>query len=147
MQTSGYKTICDRTGQLIKAHFSVESANGEASIVVESRGGSSGAPNERNAQYNLGVDLLLDRLAEIDCILQDAVLDTRATERMGLSRRVQQCQPASECSVFSASRCVPVNCADDEYVPSLAASECDRCGHAQRAAAVRVNPNPDPFQG
>ena len=84
--TSGLLTIRDRIGRPIKAQFSVESAGGETSIVVESRGGSIGAPNERNAQYSLGVELLLGRLAEKDCILVDAVVDTRATHRMSLSR-------------------------------------------------------------
>ena len=73
-------------GKPIKAQFSVESADGEISVVVESRGGSIGGPQERNAEYNQGVGLLLSRLAERYCILEDAVVDTKTTQRMGLSR-------------------------------------------------------------
>lgn len=86
MTTSGLTTICDKTEKSINAQFSVEEGGGETPVVVESRGGSIGAPNERHSQYNLGVGLLLARLAENNCILADAVLDTRATERLGLSR-------------------------------------------------------------
>ena len=84
--TSGLLAICDKMGKPIKAQFSVESADGETSVVVESRGGSIGGPQERNAEYNLGVELLLSRLAESYCILEDAVVDTKTTQRMGLSR-------------------------------------------------------------
>lgn len=84
--TSGLQKICDKIGNPIKAQFSVEFADGETSVVVESRGGSIGAPNERNVQYSLGVELLLGRLAENNCRLVDAVVDTRATQRMSLSR-------------------------------------------------------------
>ena len=86
MVTSGLQTICDKIGRPIKAQFSVESADGETSVVVESRGGSIGGPNERNAQYNTGVELLLGRLAEKDCMLEDAVVDTKTTQSMNLSR-------------------------------------------------------------
>lgn len=84
--TSNLQTIYDKIGRPIKAQFSVEFANGETSVVVESRGGSIGGPNERNAQYSLGVELLLGRLAEKGCVLVDAVVDTRTTQRMSLSR-------------------------------------------------------------
>lgn len=67
--TSGLETICDKIGNPIKVQFSVEFADGETSVVVESRGGSIGGPNERNAQYSLGVELLLGRLAENNCVL------------------------------------------------------------------------------
>ncbi len=84
--TSGLQTVCDRIGNPIKAQFSVEFADGETSVVVESRGGSIGGPNERNAEYNQGVELLLSRLARSGCFLEDAVVDTKTTQRMGLSR-------------------------------------------------------------
>lgn len=84
--TSSLQTVYDTIGNPIKAQFSVEFADGETSIVVESRGGSIGGPYERNAEYTTGVDLLLRRLAENHCLLEDAVVDTKTTKRMGLSR-------------------------------------------------------------
>lgn len=86
MSKSDLTAVHDRTGKPIKAQFLVEASDDEVSVVIESRGGSIGAPNERNAQYNLGVDLILARLGERRCILNDAVVDTRATEKLGLSR-------------------------------------------------------------
>ena len=86
MVSSGLLTVHDKLGLPVKALFSVEIENDELSLVVESRGGSSGSPNERNPQYNLGVDLILNRLAEYNCVLEDAVIDTKKTKRMGLSR-------------------------------------------------------------
>ncbi len=86
MVKSDLTTVCARDGLPVRAQFTVESAGGGMSVVVESRGGSIGAQNERNSQYNLGIDLILARLAENGCIIEDAVIDTKATQRMGLSR-------------------------------------------------------------
>lgn len=78
-------TVFDHAGAAVKAQFFVETGDGITSVVVESRGGSIGAPNERNAQYNMGLDLILERLAELNAILADAVIDTQQTQRQGLS--------------------------------------------------------------
>lgn len=86
MNSSKIHTIYDRFGSPISAQFSVQSADGEMSVVVESRGGKKGGSNERNTQYKEGVELLLGRLAEANCSLLDAVLDTKATNRLELSR-------------------------------------------------------------
>lgn len=86
MNSSGIHTVHDRFGLPIKAQFSVESVDGETSVVVESRGGKIGSSNERNTQYNLGIELLLGRLADTKCRLRDAVLDTVKTKQQMLSR-------------------------------------------------------------
>ncbi len=86
MNSSGIHTFHDRIGSPIKAQFSVQSVDGEMSVVVESRGGTIGSSNERNTQYNQGIKLLLGRLAEAKCCLIDAVLDTKTTKQLKLSR-------------------------------------------------------------
>jgi 5-methylcytosine-specific restriction protein A len=79
-------TVRDFSGSLVKAEFLVEAEDGELSVVFESRGGSIGASNERNSEYNRGVDLVLERLAHLGCTLVDAVVDTAQTRKLGLSR-------------------------------------------------------------
>ena len=86
MKSSELLTVHDRLGKQIQAQFSVELENDEVSVVIESRGGKIGAPNERNSKYNDGVNFILNRLAENNCVLKDAVIDTRTTKRMKLSR-------------------------------------------------------------
>ena len=86
MNSSGIHTVHNRMGSPIKAQFSVQSVDGEMSVVVESRGGKKGSSNERNTHYKEGIELLLRRLAETNCHLLDAVLDTKKTNQLQLSR-------------------------------------------------------------
>lgn len=86
MNSSDIHTVHNRIGSPIKAQFSVQSVVGEISVVVESRGGKKGSSNERNIQYKEGIELLLGRLAEAKCRLLDAVLDTKKTNQLKLSR-------------------------------------------------------------
>ncbi|MBA4388346.1 MAG: hypothetical protein C0404_10220 [Verrucomicrobia bacterium] len=86
--------VRDQTGTPVKAQFVVESDGLEMSVIVESRGGSIGGPNERNAQYNHGLALLLARLAQSNCVLNDAVIDTAQTARMNLNRDQRRLLPS-----------------------------------------------------
>ena len=78
--------IRDDAGNPIQSIFSVTEEDGEWSVVLESRGGPKGSPNERNGQYAEGLELLLARLGTFKCELRDAVVDSRTTQRLGLSR-------------------------------------------------------------
>ena len=52
-------------------------------LVWESRGGSG--PSATNSDYAPGLSLLLGRLAKLDASLEDALVDTRQTQRQGLN--------------------------------------------------------------
>jgi hypothetical protein len=83
---SGLMNVFDNAGAEVQAQIEILFEGSDASVVFESRGGSIGAPNERNSEYNKGVELVLARLADLQCRLVDAVVETRQTERLGLSR-------------------------------------------------------------
>lgn len=80
----------DEAGQPLDATFSVESTEGELSVVFESRGGGKGKPGAKNTQYAAGLESILERLKQMDARITDAVLDTRETQRRQLSRAERQ---------------------------------------------------------
>jgi hypothetical protein len=79
--------VLDRDGNQIDATFSVEGVSSPWVIYFESRGGSRGAPNERNTQYNLGLELVLRRLAQLGATLVDASVESRVTRHLSLEER------------------------------------------------------------
>ncbi len=85
-------SVFESSGSELQATFSVDPLPEALTVVLESRGGSRGASNERNRQYNEGFELILARLALIGATLTDAAVDSRETARARLSleeRRLQ----------------------------------------------------------
>lgn len=75
-------------GVEIDATFSVESTAGTAtSVVIESAGGKAGSASARNTEYPKCVDLILQRLANLDAQVLDAYIETGATKNIPLSER------------------------------------------------------------
>lgn len=63
----------------VHAHFSVEDSRDLVRVTLESRGGTIGAPNERNRGYSAALLLLLQRMAAKRLQLIEAALASRPT--------------------------------------------------------------------
>lgn len=75
-------------GRLLDASFSVERASSDHAVLAyESRG------PKRNVDYIVGLEVLLTRLQEMDAVLVDALVDTQATRRSGLSASERRLRP------------------------------------------------------
>ena len=73
-------TIHTSTGESVHAHFSVTHLLGDAyNVILESRGGAIGGPNERNRGYSTGLRLLLKRLGAARAVLRSAALAARSS--------------------------------------------------------------------
>lgn len=73
------------SGIVIDAHFSVEVLHGQLTLVIESKGGGVNSESRRNQDYDLGLKLLLERLAILNATILDAVVDSQVTQKAGLS--------------------------------------------------------------
>jgi hypothetical protein len=78
-------TIHDRHGTPLDARCSVVGTPTGCRITFECRGGTKGTSNARNLEYMDGLDAVLGRLASLKAVLVDAFLDTKITNRLGLS--------------------------------------------------------------
>lgn len=76
MTTADYLHPVDESGRAVRASFRLEGVDGQMTIYVGSRGGTIGTPSETNAEYNVGLQLLLDRLGRIGATIEDAVVDS-----------------------------------------------------------------------
>ncbi len=74
-------------GEVIDASFSVERVGDATTVIIESRGGSRGATNERNTAYAEGLELILLRLADADLQIADILVDSRDTAALPASER------------------------------------------------------------
>jgi hypothetical protein len=76
--------ILSTAGHPLDATFSVEPSSDGHAVVLESRGPA------RNTEYTEGLRTLLERLAALDAVLVDAFLDTRDTQRQGLTQEARR---------------------------------------------------------
>jgi hypothetical protein len=53
-------------------------------LIMESRSGRAAGRPGRNADYNPALTLLLERLAQLDATLADALVDSRKTQALGI---------------------------------------------------------------
>ncbi len=75
-------------GAPIDATFIVESRAGTPTAVIfQSAGGTKGSPEARNTDYLAGLDLLLQRLAELGATIEDALVDSTVTRDLSVSDR------------------------------------------------------------
>ncbi|MEX0153477.1 hypothetical protein [Microbacterium sp. LMI1-1-1.1] len=76
-------------GTKVDAEFAVEPEGDLLSVVLESRGGASQGSEPRNSEYNIALELLLRRLAQLRAIVVDALVDSaRARELPYRERRI-----------------------------------------------------------
>jgi hypothetical protein len=72
----------DDNGRELDADYRVEAEDGHLALLLES---SEGGANARNPDYSATLTLLLRRLSALDATLFDALVDSRNTQKLGLS--------------------------------------------------------------
>lgn len=77
-------------GEPIHSNFSIEAAASGIQITLESRGGTIGTSSERNRGYSTGLRLIIRRLGQTRCRLEQASLASRSSS---LSTRKRQVVP------------------------------------------------------
>ena len=75
------------SGAQLDATFSVERHSGAYSVLFHSRGGTKGTASARNTDYNAGLDLVLERLAQAGAVLNDALVESSATRGLPAAAR------------------------------------------------------------
>lgn len=75
------------TGIEVDSEFAVESQNDLLAVILESRGGASPGSAQRNPDYNVALDLLLSRLAQLRATVVDAFVDSVTTRQLPLEKR------------------------------------------------------------
>lgn len=73
--------VVDESGVELNADFSVEADGEHLALVLESSGGKTASGGVRNAQYLPALELLLARLAALDAVLLDALVDSSRAVR------------------------------------------------------------------
>lgn len=74
-------------GRTLDAAFRVEPVGPGLTVVFESRGGTRGSSGERNADYVVGLELLLSRLGAMGIALADVQVETRDTLALPVEQR------------------------------------------------------------
>lgn len=74
-------------GVPVDAEFSLESDGSWFAVTLESRGGASKGSQPRNPDYNLALELLLARLADLRAELIDAFVDSASAQELPLADR------------------------------------------------------------
>lgn len=73
----------DATGSVLDATYSVVPDGTRVALIMESRSGRTAGRPGRNADYNLALAILLERLGRFDAMLVDALVDSRITQMLG----------------------------------------------------------------
>jgi putative restriction endonuclease len=84
--------VKNKFGTEIDAHFSIEQKDDGITVVIESKGGGINSRYKRNGDYDVGFQLLLERLALKGAIIYDAVVDSQTTQHANLSREKRRLQ-------------------------------------------------------
>jgi hypothetical protein len=79
--------VVDQNGNALDAECSCAVEGDVLRITFESQG------QDRNKEYNKGVEVILGRLAECGAFVQDAYIDTRKTRQLGLNLEQRRTQP------------------------------------------------------
>jgi len=74
----------DDGGRRLEAEFTVGHDGGFIALVLRSASGPSGTRPARNPQYRAALELLLTRLKGLDAVIEDALVDSGHTRRIGL---------------------------------------------------------------
>jgi intein/homing endonuclease len=74
--------VRDDHGKELDATFRVEPVGNRLSIVFEARGGTRGSKDARNADYDDGLQKILDRLKALGLSIEDALVDSRITAHL-----------------------------------------------------------------
>jgi hypothetical protein len=74
----------DDNGRVLNAKYAVEADRGLLALVLESAGGATGGRAARNTDYRPALAVLLTRLRDLDCVIQDALVDSGFTQQKGI---------------------------------------------------------------
>jgi hypothetical protein len=74
----------DDNGQVLDAEYFVERERDQIALILSSASGPAGSRPARNTAYRPALALLLTRLRDLDAVIQDALVDSGATQRHGL---------------------------------------------------------------
>jgi putative restriction endonuclease len=77
--------VFDDQGNPLRATCRVRGSGHQWEVTIESRGGTLGTASETNADYSQGFELLISRLAAIDAVLVDSLVDSRKLVEEGLT--------------------------------------------------------------
>jgi putative restriction endonuclease len=95
-QSSGFDrllTIFDDSGRPLRATCRIAGLEKDWGVVVESRGGTLGSASETNADYAQGFGLIVSRLAAIDAVITDALVDSKKLVDAGLDESERRLHP------------------------------------------------------
>jgi hypothetical protein len=76
--------VSDDNGQVLDAEFFVEQEKDHLALILSSSSGRAGSRLPRNSDYRPALALLLSRLRDLNAVIQDALVDSRTTQRRGL---------------------------------------------------------------
>lgn len=74
----------DDDGERLDAEYMVERDGNRVALVLGSASGASNSRAARNSQYRSALELLLTRLKRLDAVLEEALVDSAHTQRLGL---------------------------------------------------------------
>jgi predicted HNH restriction endonuclease len=75
----------DDNGQVLHAEYVVEQDEDKLALILESAGGAAASRPARNKDYRPALALILARLRDLDAVIQEAFVDTRTTQRRGIT--------------------------------------------------------------
>lgn len=109
-------------GRALDARFHLQRVSDDLSLVFQSRGGTGVSPDERNTEYNAGLEVLLARLSAAGAVIEDALVD---------SERLRELDPDQR------------RIEDDELRYPLSISDAKALRRALGSAMARVGRKPD----
>jgi 5-methylcytosine-specific restriction enzyme A len=77
--------VTDDDGRVLDAEYRIEREGGSLALIFESASGQAGDRPARNRDYRHALAVLLTRLRGLDAVLQDALVDSAATRRLGIA--------------------------------------------------------------
>lgn len=86
--------VRDDNGADLDAEYSVERDGEVLALILESASGPSGSRTGRNTDYRKGLAILLDRLRDHGTVIQDALVDSAFTQRVGIPEAERRLLPA-----------------------------------------------------
>jgi hypothetical protein len=109
-QLSAPLKILADDGTPLDATFQIEQTGTSLSVVFFSRGGTKGSAEQRNSQYNQGLELLLERMARLRLQLNEVLIDTQ---------KVNDLLSADQRRLALEGRPYPIALADELSIPEL----------------------------
>lgn len=74
----------DDDGRILDAEYVVEQDKDQLALILSSASGPADGRPARNTDYRPALALLLTRLRDLDAVIQDALVDSRSTQRNGV---------------------------------------------------------------